>query len=52
MLPPLEFRCNNTAYRLVMQALDLLARYATTGGKVRFCTASTTVPIEGVVPIS
>jgi hypothetical protein len=43
-------RCNNTAYRPVMQALDLLARYATTEGKVRFYAAGTTVPIDGVVP--
>jgi hypothetical protein len=54
MLPPLlaalEFRCNNTAYRPVMQALDLLARYATTDGKVRFYADGATVPIGGVVP--
>ncbi|MGW9307001.1 Tn3 family transposase [Saccharomonospora azurea] len=54
MLPPLlsalEFRCNNTAYRPVMQALDLLARYAATDGKVRFYAEGAAVPIDGVVP--
>ncbi|MGH3951716.1 MAG: Tn3 family transposase, partial [Pseudonocardiaceae bacterium] len=54
MLPPLlaalEFCCNNTAYRPVMQALDLLARYASTEGKVRFYAADAVVPIGGVVP--
>ena len=28
LLSALEFRCNNTAYRPIMDALDLLARYA------------------------
>jgi predicted TIM-barrel fold metal-dependent hydrolase len=54
MLPPLldalEFRCNNTAYRPVMQALDLLARYAAVDGKVRFFADSRAVPLDGVVP--
>jgi hypothetical protein len=40
MLPPLmvalRFRCDNTAYRPVMHALDLLHRYADVDGKVRF----------------
>ena len=39
-LPPqlaaLDFRCNNTAYRPVMDALGLLARWAEVDGKVRF----------------
>jgi TnpA family transposase len=54
MLPPLlaalEFRCNNTAYRPVMQALDLLARYAGVDGKVRFFADTRSVPLDGVVP--
>ncbi|WP_232784526.1 hypothetical protein [Carbonactinospora thermoautotrophica] len=50
MLPPLEFRCNNTAYRPVMDALELLARYADVDGKVRFYAAGERVPLEGVVP--
>ena len=54
MLPPLlaalEFRCNNTAYRPVMQALELLIRYAGVDGKVRFYAEKDTVPIDGVVP--
>jgi TnpA family transposase len=54
MLPPLlaalRFRCNNTAYRPVMDALDLLARYAGVDGKTRFYGADERVPIEGVVP--
>lgn len=29
LLGALEFRCNNTAYRPVMDALDLLKRYTT-----------------------
>lgn len=54
MLPPLlaaiRFRCNNTAYRPVMEALDLLARYAEVDGKTRFYAPGDLVPIEGVVP--
>ncbi|MET7281140.1 DUF4158 domain-containing protein [Kribbella sp. NPDC005582] len=54
MLPPLlaalSFRCNNTAYRPVMDALGLLARYAGVDGKQRFYAATDRPPIEGVVP--
>jgi TnpA family transposase len=53
MLPPLlatlGFRCNNTAYRPVMDALALLARYAEVDGKMRFYNAGDTVPMDGVV---
>jgi hypothetical protein len=49
MVPPLlatlEFRCNNTAYRPVMDALDLLARYAATEARVRFYAAGEQVPL-------
>lgn len=54
MLPPLLavlcFRCNNTAYRPVMDALDLLARYAGVDGKQRFYSPGDQPPFEGVVP--
>ncbi|MDG3013662.1 Tn3 family transposase [Corynebacteriales bacterium D3-21] len=54
MLPPLlaalTFRCNNTAYRPVMAALELLHRYAGVDGKTRFYAENETVPIDGVVP--
>lgn len=54
MLPPLlaalTFRCNNTAYRPVMEALELLRRYAGAGGKTRYYAAGETVPLDGVVP--
>ena len=54
MLPPLpaalSFRCNNTAYRPVMEALDLLARYAAVDGKQRFYAPADRAPIDGVVP--
>ncbi len=66
LLAALRFRCNNTAYRPVMQAIELLARHADmtpadqqtpeeqqpvrSGAVDRFYPASETVPIEGVVP--
>ncbi|MDE1675218.1 Tn3 family transposase [Nocardia gipuzkoensis] len=54
MLPPLlaalDFRCNNTAYRPVMIALELLQRYAGVDGKVRFYDRNALVPLDGVVP--
>jgi hypothetical protein len=54
MLPPLlaalAFRSNNTAYRPVIEALELLARYAGVDGKVRFYDTADRVPVEGVVP--
>ncbi|ONM47892.1 MULTISPECIES: Tn3 family transposase [Nocardia] len=54
MLPPLlaalDFRCNNTAYRPVMVAMELLQRYATIDGKVRFYDQHALVPLDGVVP--
>ncbi|MET9387682.1 Tn3 family transposase [Streptomyces sp. NPDC002928] len=53
MLPPLlrtlGFRCNNTAYRPVMDAMALLENYAEVDGKTRFYDAGDTVPIDGVV---
>lgn len=54
MLPPLlaalSFRSNNSAYRPVTDALDLLARYAAADGRIRFYDAGDRPPIEGVVP--
>lgn len=50
LLAALMFRCNNTAYRPIMEALELLARYAEIDGKVRFYAASDRVPLDGVVP--
>jgi hypothetical protein len=45
MLPPLldtlVFKCNNTAYRPVMDALALLEKYASVDGKTRFYTPAT-----------
>ncbi|WP_209441543.1 DUF4158 domain-containing protein [Streptomyces erythrochromogenes] len=53
MLPPLlrtlDFKCNNTAYRPVMDAMVLLEKYAEVDGKTRFYDAGDTVPMDGVV---
>ncbi|MFE7245344.1 Tn3 family transposase [Streptomyces sp. NPDC057580] len=53
MLPPLlrtlGFKCNNTAYRPVMDAMALLEKYAEVDGKTRFYDADDTVPMDGVV---
>lgn len=53
MLPPLlntlGFRCDNTAYRPVMDALALLAKYAGVDGKTRFYDTADVVPMDGVV---
>lgn len=50
LLAALSFRSNNTAYRPVMDALDLLARYAAAGSKAQFYAAADRVPLDGVVP--
>ena len=50
LLAAIEFKCNNTAYRPVMDALDLLARYAEVPNKVKQYDAAGKVPIKGVVP--
>ncbi|WP_221765810.1 Tn3 family transposase [Streptomyces sp. WAC 06783] len=53
MLPPLlntlGFRCGNTAYRPVMDALALLAKYADLDGKTLFYHTADVVPMDGVV---
>ncbi|MFE1935460.1 Tn3 family transposase [Streptomyces sp. NPDC059474] len=48
MLRTLGFRCNNTAYRPVMDALALLEKYAEVDGKTRFYDAEDAVPMDGV----
>ncbi|HLM87866.1 MAG TPA: hypothetical protein VK284_02390 [Streptosporangiaceae bacterium] len=50
LLAALEFRCNNSAYRPVMDAIDLLARYAGTDSDQRLHAAGEKVPVDGVVP--
>lgn len=47
---PWSFRCYNSAYRPVMDALDLLARYADGDTDERFYAAGDLVPVDGVVP--
>lgn len=46
ILAALEFRCNNTAYRPVMEGLDLLELYAETPGKIRYYAESERVPMD------
>ena len=50
LLAVLEFRCNNSAYRPVMDAIDLLARYAGAGSDQKLYAAGEKVPVDGVVP--
>ncbi|WP_222432374.1 Tn3 family transposase, partial [Leekyejoonella antrihumi] len=50
LLDALKFRCNNTAYRPIMDALSLLHRYHVSGSKARFYAADDTAPMDGVVP--
>ena len=50
LLAALEFRCNNSAYRPVMDAIDLLARYAGADSDQRLYAAGEKVPVDGVVP--
>jgi TnpA family transposase len=50
LLSALQFRCNNTAYRPVMEALELLGNYAEVPGRIRYYAEEERVPIEGVVP--
>jgi TnpA family transposase len=48
VLEALQFRCNNTAYRPVIDALELLSRYAQRD-RIQFYDSADRVPIEGVV---
>jgi len=50
LLAALDVGCNNTAYRPVMDALDLLARYAARPARDQVYPVGERVPIEGVVP--
>ncbi|WP_204357622.1 MULTISPECIES: hypothetical protein [unclassified Streptomyces] len=53
MLPPLlntlGFKCNNTTYRPVMDALALLTKYADVDGKTRFYDVGDVVLMDGVL---
>jgi TnpA family transposase len=49
LLGALTFRSNNSAYRPVLDAIDLLKRYASLSGKTRHYTAEDEVPLDGVV---
>lgn len=48
LLKTLRFRCNNTAHKPVMDALELLDRYD--GSAEKFYAAGETVPLDHVVP--
>ncbi len=50
LLAALEFRCNNTAYRPVMDALQLLRRYAERSARTKYYDAADRVPLDHVVP--
>lgn len=50
LLGALGFECNNTAYRPVMDAIELLARYTDVSAEQKHFSQGETVPIEGVVP--
>ncbi|MFG2646826.1 Tn3 family transposase [Streptomyces sp. NPDC048436] len=49
LLNTLGFRCDNTAYRPVMDAMKLLKQYADVDGKTRLYDATDVVPMDGVV---
>jgi len=46
LLAALDFRCNNSAYRPVMVAMELLARYASIDGKIRFYDTHALAPLS------
>ena len=50
LLGALDFRCDNSAYRPVMDALALVRRYAEQPGRVKHYDPADRVPIDGVVP--
>jgi TnpA family transposase len=49
LLGALEFRSNNSAHKPVIEALELLGRYADRPGTVRYYAGDETVPLAGVV---
>jgi len=51
LLGALDFRCNNSVYRPVMDAVVLLRRYADRE-RVQFYDDTERVPLDGVVPSS
>jgi hypothetical protein len=50
LLGTLRFQCNNTAFRPVMDAIELLGRYKDTSSDQKFFARGEKVPIAGVVP--
>jgi TnpA family transposase len=50
LLGALRFKCNNTAYRPVMDAIGLLARYKDVPTDQKHFAKGETVPMDGVVP--
>ncbi len=50
ILDALEFRCTNSVYRPVMDALELLQAHVDTPGQQRFYPPGDRVPIVGAVP--
>jgi hypothetical protein len=50
LLGALEFKCNNTAYRPVMDAVDLLTHYAAVSNRIKHYERADRIPITGVVP--
>lgn len=50
ILSALEFRSNNTAYRPVIDAIELLRRYADRPSQKQHYDLTERVPLEGVVP--
>lgn len=50
LLQTLEFACNNSAYRPVMDALDLLGRCTSHPGRERYYASAETASLDGVVP--
>jgi hypothetical protein len=51
LLAALEVRSNNATHRPVIEALDLLRRFAHRPGTVRFYALDDHVPLDGVVPV-
>ena len=49
LLDALEFRCNNTTYRPVMDAVELLDRYKDRDGRATHYEKADRVPLDGVV---
>ncbi|MGH9071559.1 MAG: Tn3 family transposase, partial [Acidimicrobiales bacterium] len=50
LLHALAFRSNNASYRPIIEALELLGRYALRSGTTRYYAPAETVPLDGVVP--